>query len=72
MPKQHMWVELKYTPIQVTEVDGGLLVLHTDELSEETANEEALNGCWFCFTPLNSDTFHTECEYDADEPDPIL
>ena len=62
---EHTWVEIKYTPIEVTLNDSGNLDIHATELALDIANEEALYGCWFCFTPLEHDTFGTPCSGDS-------
>jgi hypothetical protein len=59
----HSWVEMKYTPVEVEQRPDGTLDVHATEAALEIADEEAKYGCWFCFTPLDSDTFGTGCDY---------
>ena len=64
---QHMWVALSYVPIDITEILGDgdeLISLHTftTEMADEIAREESLLGCWHCLTPLNIDTYRSECQ----------
>lgn len=58
---EHMWVQMTYTPIEVTPKPDGTLDVHESEAAAEVAKDEALYGCWFCFTPLGTDTFGTPC-----------
>jgi len=66
----HAWVEIKYTPVDVQAEDNGSLTVSVTEVQSEAANEEAAMGCWFCHTPLNTETFATECI--ADNAESIL
>jgi len=59
--KQHSWVEISYMPVSVeVKEDGSLDILSSDE-GAEAAKDEAVYGCWFCNSPLNHETFLTEC-----------
>jgi len=64
MARQHAWVEMKYTPIEVEPQLDGSIHVHATEAAIEIAHEEALNGCWFCFTPLTPESLGTDCPYD--------
>lgn len=59
---QHFWVEMKYTPLEVTKGGDGELRVSITDTHAEAAKQEALLGCWFCHTPLNTDTFDSYCE----------
>lgn len=61
MTSEHMWVQMTYTPIEVTPKLDGTLDVHESETAAEIAKDQALLGCWFCFTPLGTDTFGTPC-----------
>lgn len=61
MTTKHMWVELRYTPLIVTEEENGSLTVEVEETAEKVAEEEALHGCWFCMAPLTAEAFPTEC-----------
>lgn len=58
---QHAWVELKMTPLDIEQAEDGTLMVYATEAAMEIATEEARHACWFCYTPLDSDTFGTEC-----------
>lgn len=52
---------MAYTPVEVSQKSDGSLDVHEPETAAEVAKDEALLGCWFCFTPLDTDTFGTPC-----------
>lgn len=52
----HFWVELKYTPLDVTPQEDGTLKVEVTEAAEELANEGSLLGCWFCHLPLTTES----------------
>jgi hypothetical protein len=60
--KDHFWVELKYVPVTVEErEEDGSLDIYASEEGLDVSADEAVYGCWFCHTPLNTSTFPTEC-----------
>ncbi|AVR56962.1 hypothetical protein PBI_TRISCUIT_90 [Microbacterium phage Triscuit] len=59
--KEHFWVELKYVPVTVEEQEDESLSIFASEEALEASDDETVYGCWFCHTPLNTDTFPTEC-----------
>lgn len=60
----HMWVKLQMTPLAVSVTNDGGLKIAPMETSLQLTEDEAKVGCWFCHTPLNEETFHTECPGD--------
>lgn len=63
MATEHFWVEMSYMPVTVDidESTGDVTIL-ADEGADVVMKEEALHGCWFCHTPLNTESVKTECE----------
>lgn len=59
--KLHMWVSMQYTPLDVERTDNGTIIVTAAEAAISTAEEDAMMGCWFCHTPLTSESFDTEC-----------
>lgn len=61
---KHLWVELRHVPVIVTEMSDGSgdLLIEVSDTELELADEQALHGCWFCNTPLNNESFKTECQ----------
>lgn len=69
----HVWVELKMTPLEIEQTEDGTLMVYATEAAMEIATEEARHACWFCYTPLDADTYGTECpggEAPPRQPDP--
>lgn len=62
----HMWVSMKYTPLKVSLNIDGSLAIGVDNDTAIVAEEQALRGCWFCHTPLNLETFGSECDPEVD------
>lgn len=63
--KSHSWVSIQYRPVSVDlEADGSLSVFESAE-AEEIAEDAAVIGCWFCHTPLTTETFDTICVPEA-------
>lgn len=60
----HVWVMLTYTPLEITQQPDGSLHVEATEAAIEAAADEGKMGCWFCFTPLQVETFNTECSFD--------
>ena len=63
----HMWVSMSYTPIIVEPNADGSLVVSVSDAAGEVAKEEALLGCWFCYTPLNAESFNTKCDPESSQ-----
>lgn len=58
---KHMWVSMQYTPLQVEKGDDGNLSVYASDDALQVSDEEAKMGCWFCHTPLSTETFDTQC-----------
>jgi hypothetical protein len=67
---EHFWTELKMTPVEVDEQPDGTLDVHATTGAMDIAEEDAKYGCWFCFTELDADSFHTRCDYDPAQHGP--
>lgn len=57
----HIWVAMQYTPLEIEELPDGTLNVSATESAIEVSVEEALYGCWMCHTPLDTESYHTEC-----------
>jgi hypothetical protein len=68
MAAEHMWVSFTYTPLIVEPQDNGSLKISANDSAIETAVDEAMMGCWFCYTPLTVDSFNTECTHESTPP----
>jgi hypothetical protein len=62
MATEHFWVEMSYMPVTVEVNEEGDVTILCEEGAEEVMKEEALHGCWFCHTPLNTESVKTECQ----------
>lgn len=59
--RAHSWVSIQYSPVEAElETDGSLTVTESIE-ADEIAKDDAALGCWFCHTPLTTQSFGTEC-----------
>jgi len=58
---KHLWVQLAMVPIEVELQPNGHLHTFVTEGALESAEEDTRLGCWFCYTPLTTETFNTEC-----------
>lgn len=60
--KDHIWVELRYVPLIVTEdPTGDSFTVEVSDQALETADEQAMHGCWLCNMPLTFESIRTEC-----------
>lgn len=57
----HAWVELKMTPLDIDVLEDGTLNVYATEAAIEIAEEDARHACWFCYAPLTTENFGTEC-----------
>lgn len=58
---RHQWVELKFTPIEVTLESDGSITVEATEAALEIAHDEAKHGCWHCGAPLEVASLDEEC-----------
>jgi len=63
--REHMWVSMQYTPLEITPMPDGTLKIEATEEAIEVSVEDALMGCWFCHTPLGVESYSTMCTPDS-------
>lgn len=58
----HQWVQMSYVPIEI-EVDEAThtLGVFATTMAIDVSQEQSLDGCWFCHTPLTYEAFHDKC-----------
>lgn len=62
---KHTWVQMTMTVIEVEKQDNGNLHTFASFDAEDTAQEQAQQGCAFCGIPLTTATYDTECQLEV-------